>query len=73
MTTCPRSPHFNVDDRCIAKTIISSSGMSSVYDCVDSSLFGLHNIEMGRRGVDEILVMAAHDTWSKTWEKLTQH
>ena len=50
-----------------------SSGKSSVYDCVDSSLFGLHNIEMGGRGVDEILVMAAHDTWSKTWEKLTQH
>ena len=38
MTTCPRSPHFNVDDRCIAKTIISSSSMSSVYACVDSSL-----------------------------------
>ena len=35
--------------------------------------FGLHNIEMGGRGVEEILVTAAHDTWSKTCEKLTQH
>ena len=38
MTTSPRSPHVNVDDRCIAKTISRSSGMSSVYDCIISSL-----------------------------------
>ena len=35
--TCPCPPsHFNVDDRCFAKTVVSSSGVSSVYDCVDS-------------------------------------